>query len=41
MDVPWHMVHVLMCLLQGEPWVSYGIGKCELLACRCERRTLL
>jgi hypothetical protein len=20
--------------MQGEPWVSYGVGKCQLVACR-------
>jgi Protein of unknown function (DUF3431) len=39
MDVPTRLVHMLLCLSQGEPWVSYGIGKCELLACRCAQHT--
>lgn len=24
--------------MQGEPWVSYGIGKCQMIACRSASR---
>ena len=31
----------MVCDMQGEPWVSYGVGKCQLLACRFAPRPAL
>lgn len=28
--------HSCVSLLQGEPWVSLGIGRCQLIYCRCD-----
>jgi hypothetical protein len=27
-----------VCAMQGEPWVSYGVGKCQMVACRSASR---